>query len=334
MALEVPNEIKRGDPILADFLNGIVRATKANRIMPGVGILTSQNSGGTTVSAIVGGGVSSEQIFFGKPTSAFSSGTTVTLDPCDIGGTDNGAANVTVYLKEDQSSLNIGSYDAGAGAATTGCTLPTTAIVAYMLDAAGDAYVLGEPVAYYSKTRYYATTHYFQAAVRWMIGLALSTESDWLNIKELTQVNVVTDVTIESGTGGKQWLKNYYRSAYHWEIDGSDSIEEITDTEESQVNDCSEASGGGPYGANSLSSNTTLAATNRLVFVSGNTTLTLPTAVGNDGREFIIKKTDSGTTATIAAAGGQTIDGSTTISMATQYESIKVVSDGANWFIT
>ena len=60
MALEVPNEIKRGDPILADFLNGLVRATRANRIMPGVGILTAQNSGGTTVSAMFSGSSSSE----------------------------------------------------------------------------------------------------------------------------------------------------------------------------------------------------------------------------------------------------------------------------------
>jgi hypothetical protein len=60
MALEVPNEIQRGSPILADFLNGIVRAVKANRIMPGTGILTAQNSGGTVVSTIPKGGATAE----------------------------------------------------------------------------------------------------------------------------------------------------------------------------------------------------------------------------------------------------------------------------------
>lgn len=63
-------------------------------------------------------------------------------------------------------------------------------------------------------------------------------------------------------------------------------------------------------------------------------TVTLPTAVGNDGREFVIKKTDSTfNLVTIATTSSQTIDGVTTRKLATQYESITLQSDGSNWVI-
>ena len=48
---------------------------------------------------------------------------------------------------------------------------------------------------------------------------------------------------------------------------------------------------------------------------------------------YIIKKTDSGTTSTLATTSSQTIDGATTLSMATQYEAVTVQSDGSNWWV-
>lgn len=65
-------------------------------------------------------------------------------------------------------------------------------------------------------------------------------------------------------------------------------------------------------------------------------TITLPTAVGIAGREYIVKdwKGQSGTNnITIATTSSQTIDGSTTFILGTNYESKTVVSDGANWSI-
>ena len=201
MALDVPNEIKKGDPILADFLNGLVRATKANRIMPGVGILTAQNSGGTTVSAIgSGGGSNSEQIFFGKPTATLnSSQTSITLDPCDIKGTDNGSANVSVYLLSDQSALDITSYDPGGtgGAQATGCTITTSDILMYTLDAAGVAYIVGEPFAFYVSLGYSALT--FSARIKWNVGGAISTSSNSLTVFTYTAVTVLTSVSLSGG---------------------------------------------------------------------------------------------------------------------------------------
>ncbi len=67
---------------------------------------------------------------------------------------------------------------------------------------------------------------------------------------------------------------------------------------------------------------------------SGAITVNLPTAVGNGGRTYYIKKTDSsGNAVTIDPNGAQTIDGSATVVLATQYANIFIESDGSNWTI-
>lgn len=63
-------------------------------------------------------------------------------------------------------------------------------------------------------------------------------------------------------------------------------------------------------------------------------TVTLPTAVGFNGRRFTIKKKDSTANAvTVGTTSSQTIDGATTYALSTQYQTITVVSDNANWLI-
>ena len=66
---------------------------------------------------------------------------------------------------------------------------------------------------------------------------------------------------------------------------------------------------------------------------SGSFTVTLPTAVGLDGQAFVVKNSGTGAI-TIATTSSQTIDGATTATMSTQYESISLISNGANWIIT
>lgn len=66
-------------------------------------------------------------------------------------------------------------------------------------------------------------------------------------------------------------------------------------------------------------------------FVSGTTTLTLPTAVGNTNK-YSVKNTGSNTV-TIATTSSQTIDGSSSITMAVPNTSLSLISDGANWRI-
>jgi hypothetical protein len=82
----------------------------------------------------------------------------------------------------------------------------------------------------------------------------------------------------------------------------------------------------------SVSINTTAAATaltDYIYLVSGTTTLTLPTAVGNTNRYTV--KNVSGST-TIATTGGQTIDGNSTATIGIN-TSLDLTSDGTNWQI-
>lgn len=64
-------------------------------------------------------------------------------------------------------------------------------------------------------------------------------------------------------------------------------------------------------------------------------TITLPTAVGNNGFWFRIKKVDSTLNEiTVATNASQTIDGSTANKLIrVQYESMTFVSDNSNWFV-
>lgn len=63
---------------------------------------------------------------------------------------------------------------------------------------------------------------------------------------------------------------------------------------------------------------------------SGTFTVTLPTAAGIVGKQYCIKNSGTGVI-TVDANGSETIDSSLTFILSVQYESIWIVSDGANW---
>jgi hypothetical protein len=85
----------------------------------------------------------------------------------------------------------------------------------------------------------------------------------------------------------------------------------------------------------SISTATTLDATQNVVDVdatSASVAITLPTAVGINGREYVIRKLDSSAnTVTITPNGSETVNGSSDIVLDEQYESTIIYSDGANW---
>lgn len=67
---------------------------------------------------------------------------------------------------------------------------------------------------------------------------------------------------------------------------------------------------------------------------AGARTMTLPTAVGIPGRQYTIKRINAGAnTVTVATTSPQTIDGSSTYSLTSQYQKVTIVSDGTNWMI-
>ena len=85
---------------------------------------------------------------------------------------------------------------------------------------------------------------------------------------------------------------------------------------------------------NNISTSTTGGATSLtdyVYFISGTTMLTLPTAVGNTNR-YTLKNVGTNSV-TINTTSSQTIDGSTTITLAVRYTALDIVSDGTNWNI-
>jgi hypothetical protein len=65
---------------------------------------------------------------------------------------------------------------------------------------------------------------------------------------------------------------------------------------------------------------------------SGTFTVTLPASSGRTGRILIIKNSGAGTI-TVDGNASETIDGATTVTLAVQYGTIQIMSDGANWKI-
>jgi hypothetical protein len=72
------------------------------------------------------------------------------------------------------------------------------------------------------------------------------------------------------------------------------------------------------------------ASTDYVYLVSGTTTITLPTAVGNTNM-YTIKNIDASLTTTIATTSSQTIDGSLTATLPVSNTSLSLISDGSNW---
>jgi hypothetical protein len=80
---------------------------------------------------------------------------------------------------------------------------------------------------------------------------------------------------------------------------------------------------------------TTLDGTHYYVSASGSSTyaITLPTAVGIQGRVYIIKSNmNSGVLLTVGTTSSQTIDGSTSMTLS-RHSALHVISNGSNWEI-
>ena len=90
--------------------------------------------------------------------------------------------------------------------------------------------------------------------------------------------------------------------------------------------------GGITFPAKGITSSYTVGVNDYLIDVTGNTiTVTLPTTVGINGKNYVIKNSGNGVV-TVATTSGQTIDGANTKSL-NNNDSIEVISDGSNWII-
>lgn len=92
-------------------------------------------------------------------------------------------------------------------------------------------------------------------------------------------------------------------------------------------------SGGATFNYVAKTANYTASATDCVIdCTSGTFTVSLPTAVGITGRVYVIKNSGTGIT-TIDPYNTQTIDALSAYTLASRYESITIMSNGANWII-
>jgi len=90
--------------------------------------------------------------------------------------------------------------------------------------------------------------------------------------------------------------------------------------------------GGVTFPATGINATYTVGVNDYLVDITGNTiTVTLPTAIGVNGKNYVIKNRGTGVV-TVATTSSQTIDGANTKSL-NNNDSIEVISDGSNWII-
>jgi hypothetical protein len=85
-----------------------------------------------------------------------------------------------------------------------------------------------------------------------------------------------------------------------------------------------------------ISSSANILSTDDVVFVdcsSGNINLTLPSAISLGGKKIHIKRKTGSFGLTILTSLSQTIDGSNSFSVFSNYQAITLVSDNSNWFI-
>ena len=87
------------------------------------------------------------------------------------------------------------------------------------------------------------------------------------------------------------------------------------------------------YGSSTMAYTTTQTRFLWKLTSTGNQTVNLPTAIGIEGRMFVFYKVASTGTVTIDAFGSETIDGASTYTLTTQYETVTIISDGSNWLV-
>lgn len=113
------------------------------------------------------------------------------------------------------------------------------------------------------------------------------------------------------------------------------SVELAYDSTSSRWRVVGGGSGGGDISVTSKTANYTATVSDYLILCNasgGGFTISLPTASGNTGKVFIVKKTDSALNGVVVDGNSsETIDGELTYTLGTQFESVQIVSDGTNW---
>tara|TARA_R110001583_G_scaffold123825_1_gene275230 strand:- start:195 stop:695 length:501 start_codon:yes stop_codon:yes gene_type:complete len=121
------------------------------------------------------------------------------------------------------------------------------------------------------------------------------------------------------------------------DIDGNDTIPS-TVVKLSAALDAGFSGGITPVTTTVIATTATLSANNQTVIADDDTaagvvTLTLPAVATSAGLTYSVKKVGSTANVVIDGAGAETIDGATTLTLSTQYDSTTLYCDGTEWFI-
>jgi hypothetical protein len=122
------------------------------------------------------------EIYFGTAASDYSSGSTISLTPCDCNGVATGASAATCSIPTSWGTVNLLSATVGGvDAVTVTCKIASGTLLQYAY-AGATPYLLGLPPTVVEFLRYDSATYKLQQRVRWLFGTNVSTLSDWVDL--------------------------------------------------------------------------------------------------------------------------------------------------------
>jgi hypothetical protein len=190
MATALPRRLARNEIAGAEIYNRLRDYVEASTPLPSAEINVNRQAAGTTLSLNRKGHRDARQIWWGKPVSAFASGATVEIDPCDVTGVAIDLPNVTAYVQASKASYTM----------YTGTTLATSTICAFTRGNDGFYYLLGAPKRVLVGTEWSTGTG-FSVYIKDDWGLFWGTTSNAVSVFGVTTQDVYTDVIYSTGTG-------------------------------------------------------------------------------------------------------------------------------------
>lgn len=155
-----------------------------------------------------------------------------------------------------------------------------------------------------------------------MYQIRLNQKDNTIQLRSVTK-NIKLYQTGRRGPAGNDGLIQSVQAGNNIDVDNTDPANPIISSD-----------GGGAVPITTVTANTTLGNNHHTVLVDNASarTIMLPAASGASGRVYVIKNINTGVV-TIDGNGEETIDGATTISLPSQWDSATIQCNGSAWFI-